>query len=99
MPIKFRLPVIEVQWERPAWWSQAACHGLTDLFYASDLVSVRTAQAICARCPVRVPCAVETMVVERSGDRFGVRGGLSATERDRLTPGRPRRRSGRAMIG
>jgi WhiB family redox-sensing transcriptional regulator len=75
--------LIELLADRPHWWSRAACHGLSDLFFATDPDSTRDAQAICGRCPVRAECAQDAAEFEKGFRYFGVRGGLTATQRKR----------------
>lgn len=60
------------------------------MFYRCEVAADRDkAKAVCADCPVLAECLKTAMDEERSGQspgqnlkgRFGVRGGLSATER------------------
>jgi WhiB family transcriptional regulator, redox-sensing transcriptional regulator len=66
---------------RPAWMSQAACKGLTALFFGErgeDRHSVAEARLVCAGCPVRVECLAYAL---EQGERFGVWGGATRDER------------------
>ncbi|GAA2732409.1 hypothetical protein GCM10010360_18520 [Streptomyces nogalater] len=76
------------------WRYDAACAGEeTDLFFpvgtsADALIQTGQAKAVCARCPVRTEClsfALDT------GQRDGVWGGLSETERRQLKRSRTRK--------
>ena len=69
----------------PASWVElAACRGRpTELWFAPDVFSQRVAVAVCRQCEVRTSCLAEALAVE--GDhRFGIRGGLTASERGAL---------------
>lgn len=68
------------------WRESAACRGRSlDLWYSSGDLEQRVARAVCRHCPVRSACLAEAMVEEDGdGPRFGVRGGMTAGERDRL---------------
>lgn len=51
-----------------------------------DTPAVRRALALCARCPVRLPCLYESTEFEKHKGQFqGVRGGLTADRRFRLS--------------
>ena len=62
------------------WKEFALCKGKTDLFYVNPGDDQRPAKAICAECPVRRPCLEYALVHEP----FGIWGGLSGRERQRL---------------
>ena len=70
------------------WMADAACRGLTDLFFperGGDAVKQAAhAKAICAGCPVRTECLDHAIA---TGERWGIWGGLTADER---RPGRLR---------
>lgn len=72
------------------WTAHAACKGRTDLFFpergdpAAELVA--QAKAICAGCPVRIPC-----LEAGHHEEFGVWGGLTVDERRRLRRKREQR--------
>jgi WhiB family redox-sensing transcriptional regulator len=67
----------------PAWRCYAACRTVgPSLFFAPDGASQAIAQAVCAGCDVREDCAAEAAVEELDQPFvFGVRGGLTASER------------------
>jgi len=60
-----------------------------ELFFPEPGVSSEPAKHICAECPVRVPCLEFSLATE---SEFGVFGGLSSGERNRLLRGKPERR-------
>ena len=75
----------------PDWHEDAACSGMDEtLFFppteTGPLGTARVEQAkqVCAGCPVRAACLAEAMTREPASARYGVFGGLSATERGRL---------------
>lgn len=61
---------------RPAWHAEARCSGQTSLMYDADRIDA--ARALCRRCPVSGPCVMEAI---RNRDAFGIRGGLTPSER------------------
>lgn len=64
------------------WMHEASCRGGDhELFFATQPSRIAAAQAICADCPVRIPCLVDAL--ER-GEQYGVWGGTSPEDRDRL---------------
>jgi WhiB family redox-sensing transcriptional regulator len=75
----------------PATWrEQAACVGdMATAFYPPlrpEKRSVKTAReerakAVCAACPVRLQCLDQAV---ESGERYGIWGGLTDTERSHL---------------
>lgn len=69
------------------WWQSALCAQTdSEIFFptnADGSGGVRRAKRICARCPVRVQCAADTLPGE-----YGIRAGLTA--RERRVPGRKR---------
>ncbi|EIV92329.1 WhiB family transcriptional regulator [Frankia sp. QA3] len=75
-----------------SWRSEGACGaGDIDLFFAPDGIPRRerarreaAAKAICGRCPVRRECLRYAL---RTGEQFGVWGGLNEGERARLGRG------------
>ena len=72
---------------RDAWRQAAACRDKPGTnFYPETESQARPAKRICSGCPVRLIC-LDTAL--RSGERYGVWGGL--TERERLRLGRRRR--------
>lgn len=64
--------------------ARRACHGTPlDLWYTP--ARQPEAVAICQRCPHRATCLTEALDEERDAEyRYGVRGGLTAAERDRI---------------
>ena len=63
------------------WSDRAACRGRSRLFFADDELSQSIAVRVCARCSVRSECLDDARAIERTGLRFGVRGGLRAKDR------------------
>lgn len=64
------------------WMEEAACKGMdTELFFPETPVVIRAAKRVCGGCAVRVECL--TFAVE-ADCRFGVFGGLTHRERNRL---------------
>lgn len=68
------------------WWHHAACKGMdTALFFPEDRSSpagrarIRTALAVCSRCPVRVQCGIEAARTHATG----IWGGTDRTIRTR----------------
>jgi hypothetical protein len=64
-----------------SWTDDAACRGRTPLFYAVDEISQRVAATICRSCPVRSACLADVRDTEPSWMRFGVRAGMTASQR------------------
>ena len=86
---------------RPEWRDHAACRGMTtSMFYpaAHDMAAVVAAKAVCARCPVTRECLDAAMAVAAYDDRWGVFGGLSAKQRQRLRGRRFREARARAEL-
>jgi WhiB family redox-sensing transcriptional regulator len=77
---------------RPSWWDRAACRGAgVEVFFPGRGNQLAPALAYCLVCPVRAECLSDALRQEAGSTyQFGVRGGLRAEERRRLTP-RPRR--------
>ena len=72
---------------RPWWHLYAACIGRMQLMYSPDHLDQQIALQVCAGCGVRELCLAEALDEERDGHGrwcFGVRGGLSGTERREL---------------
>lgn len=64
------------------WRRDAACAGTDpELFHHKGLDEQRAAKMICGNCEVKQECLREALVHE---DPFGVWGGLTPKERDRL---------------
>lgn len=68
---------------RPDWADQAACKGLTELFFGETTADVRAAREVCKDCPVRPECGEYG-----AREPFGVWAGLSVKERLRNRPAR-----------
>lgn len=73
--------------ERPrtrTWRLRAVCSdkagSLLELFFSSQRRDIEAAKRICRTCPVRVECLMDALA---TGDRWGVRGGVSAPKRRR----------------
>ena len=64
----------EHSWQREAACSQAD----PDVFFPERGISTRDAKLICSACPVRKECLEYALM---NGERFGVWGGLSGSER------------------
>lgn len=68
-----------ISWWNSTWMALARCRDMDpSLFFPSDAGGERTAQRICAVCPVKIPC-LEYSLVNRMDD--GVWGGRSERER------------------
>lgn len=73
----------------PSWHALAACTGMPwALFFPGDEADchdrIQAAKKVCGACPVQRECLDDAMAWELSSARVGVRGGLSAAERQRL---------------
>ena len=69
----------------PSWTDHALC-GQADPEAWFPEPGIRTiAKTICARCPVRRPCLLFALATNQA---YGIWGGLSTAERDRLRQGR-----------
>lgn len=71
------------------WRDQAACRGAdTELFYPTEADDVTTAKAVahCQVCPVADACLTDALA---TGDRYGIRGGLTERQRRALHSHRP----------
>lgn len=72
------------------WMDRAGCAGMDpDLFFpvASRGPTVDAPKAVCARCEVRVDCAMHAL---NQGEEHGIWGGLTERERRRVRRGRAR---------
>lgn len=84
-----------------SWWEEAACKGaaedVVDVVPNPGKPSAETRRrqaaqrALCAACPVRSACLADAMRTERgeAAHRYGIRGGLLPSERERLATGQP----------
>lgn len=74
----------------PDWLEQAACRGVdVNVFYPSDADKnpscYKEARRLCAGCPVIAPCLADALATEPARSwRFGMRGGLTPKERNRI---------------
>jgi WhiB family redox-sensing transcriptional regulator len=65
-----------------SWHDRANCKGANaDLFFPERGASTRSAKAICRECQARGDCLEFAL---RSGEKFGIWGGLSERERRRV---------------
>lgn len=71
--------------ERPKshiWRRKARCGDATgsllELFFSTQRKDIEAAKRICRTCPVRVECLMDALA---TGERWGVRGGVSAPKR------------------
>lgn len=81
------------------WMADAACAQIgpaDDYYYPAKGISPEPAKRIClTQCKVREQCLEYALTIERhSSDRFGIWGGLSPQERDKVA--RQRREQGAA---
>lgn len=66
----------------PIWLRFAACRDVdTNVFFPGVGQNAGEAKAICRQCPCRRACLDYSLEI---GDKFGVFGGLSETERRKL---------------
>lgn len=67
----------------PAWFAQAACKGMTDMFFGEklDYELRQKALATCATCPVIEPCRDYSLKLSRHLRLQGVWGGLTQKKR------------------
>lgn len=72
------------------WWDDAACRGKPSVMFFPAAGCEAAALAVCGRCPVTAECLADALRAEEGRRRWGVRGGLTADQRDALD-GRPRR--------
>ena len=73
-------------WHRAALCRAHIAAGRPDLWTSDTTSDTQTAAAktICRTCPVREQCLQEAMRVEAPSRRYGIFGGYTAAERDRL---------------
>jgi WhiB family redox-sensing transcriptional regulator len=65
-----------------SWLELAACRGKPLSWWYSDSAYTQgVARLVCRSCPVRGECLAEALALEVNGERYGMRGGLSADER------------------
>jgi WhiB family redox-sensing transcriptional regulator len=81
---------------RTDWFDDAACRGAdTGIFFPASEADAGAAKRLCATCPVRDECLEHAL--EMSPAPEGVWGGLTRTERHRLT--RRRQKAARKARG
>ncbi len=76
----------------PDWHQDARCAQIGgDGFFPSltALGEVAAAKRVCAGCPVRAECLADVLAWEQPTRRFGIAGGLTPTERQRLHLAQP----------
>ena len=63
----------------PEWTDEAACKGMSDLFFSTDYRDRDKARAVCRRCPVMAPCLEDALALESWSERehAGIRAALS----------------------
>lgn len=78
--------VIRPEPRNPLWWFEdTACQDEDrDLFLRAQGKAAVHAKRICEQCPSKDVCLVYGMSLERQGLRYGIYGGMTATERDQL---------------
>ena len=70
----------------PEWHQRANCASTDgDAFFPEKGQTTRQAKAVCRRCFVRLQCLDDAVA---RNERFGVLGGLTVNERDRIRRGR-----------
>jgi WhiB family redox-sensing transcriptional regulator len=67
---------------RPDWAKQAACHGMTHLFFGETVRDANQARKICATCPVKQQCGQYAI---DGHENFGTWGGMTVNERLRAS--------------
>lgn len=73
--------------ERPAWHAEAACRGMTELFFSEGGEARWMAKRICVGCPVRERCGED-----HAHELYGVWGGLDSRDRRTVRVNARRRR-------
>lgn len=81
-PVQRKRPTQKMVVQRPAtseWREKAKCLGMDqNMFFSSSRTDIAAAKRICRTCDVRIQCLMDALA---SGERFGVRGGVSAPKR------------------
>jgi len=70
-----------------SWVERASCRGRPLSWWyprRGDWFTGQVARAVCRSCPVRCECLEDALAFEVEGERFGIRGALSADERRAL---------------
>lgn len=73
--------------DTPAWMAAAACKGMTEIMFPNRGEDSRDGRTICLTCPVREECLDAAI---DNGEKYGVWGGLSETQRRRVRRDRNR---------
>lgn len=65
------------------WQDDAACRGMNQKFFFSPSGAPPTVEArrACAWCPVKADCLDEAIRVEKLGDMYGYRAGMTVEQR------------------
>lgn len=67
------------------WRDKANCVGMDpSLFFEDHKLSLRAAITVCMNCEVREACLEDALQLEVSRKRYGVRGGLTPSQRESL---------------
>ena len=67
------------------WRSRAACLGMpTDMFFLKRGDSSKEAKEICSSCPVKTECLDEAVHINPIYDTYGIYGGKSSRERNKI---------------
>lgn len=63
----------------PEWADQAACRGMSDLFFDSSTEAQDAARRVCRTCPVLGDCLTDALAIESPdpGNHAGVRAGMT----------------------
>lgn len=71
--------------ENKEWRSMAACLGMPiDRFFLKKGESSKEAKQICSTCPVNKECLSEAVRINPIYDTYGIYGGKSSRERNKL---------------
>ena len=72
----------------PLWYKRAACLNVDpDTFYperGAKGPTIERAKRVCRACPVLADCREEVMAMVPNQDAYGIRAGMTETERRRL---------------
>lgn len=67
------------------WRSMAACLGMpTDMFFLKRGDSSKEAKEVCSSCPVKDDCLDEAVHINPIYDTYGIYGGKSSRERNKI---------------
>lgn len=71
--------------DQPDWYRDALCAQIGwEVFFPEKGENAKEAKQVCLRCPVREQCLREALA---NGEEFGIWGGRSVVERERLAHG------------